>query len=121
METLMATDRVWIESQRAARSPVGKEKRREAASLPLAARVSISKEIGTVLINGIISQVHADIVLGKETQVCGVRRKGSLPLLLCALPWPLGLKEMEKKGGVLGLTYTGKTEEVRRGILQPGA
>ena len=67
------------------------------------------KEIGTVLINGIISQVHADIVLGKETQVCGVRRKCSLPHPQCTLPWTLGFKE--KEDDVLGLTYTGKKEE----------
>lgn len=73
------------------------------------------KEIGTVLINGIISQVHADIVLGKETQVCGVRRKRSLPHPQCTLPWALGFKEKEED--VLGLTYTGKKEEERRGTL----
>lgn len=52
----------------------GQEDRNEAASLPLASGISILNEIGTVLINGIISQVHADIILGKETQVCVIRR-----------------------------------------------
>ena len=83
--------------------------------------MSILKEIGTVLINGIISQVHAEIILGKETQVCGVRRKRSFPLPLCTLPWALGLKEKEKEEDVLRLTYTGKKEEERRGTLHPGA
>lgn len=41
--------------------------RSDAASLPLAARVCVANEIGTVLINGIISQVHADVILEGET------------------------------------------------------
>ena len=41
-----------------------------------------------------------------------------LPLPACAQPWPLRLKEMEKKGEVSGLSETGKTEEVRRSTLQ---
>lgn len=75
----MRTDRVWVESQRAALRLAGKEKRREAACLPLAARVRILNEIGTVLIDGVISQVHADIILGEETQVYGVRGRAGLP------------------------------------------
>ena len=103
---------------RAARRLAGKGERREATCLPLAARVSILNEIGAVLINGVISQVHADIILGEETQVCGVRGRAGLPLPACAQPWPLRLKEMEKKGEVSGLSETGKTEEVRRSTLQ---
>lgn len=95
------TDRVWVESQRTALRLAEKEKRSEAASLPLAARVSILNEIGTVLINGIISQVHADVILGKRQKSVGSGGRAGLPLPLCALPGPWGL-EMEKKGEVLG-------------------
>lgn len=92
------TDRVWVESRRAALRLAEKEKRRgAAASLPLAARVSILNEIGTVLINGIISQVHADIILGKRQKSVGLGGRAALPLPLCALPGHWGL-EMEEKG-----------------------
>lgn len=79
-----------------------KEKSSEAASLPLAARVSILNEIGTVLVNGIISQVHADIILGKRQKSVGLGGRAAFPLSLCALPGPWGL-EMEEKGEVIGL------------------
>jgi hypothetical protein len=36
--------------------------------LPLAARKSVLNEVGTVLIDRIISQVHTDLILGRETQ-----------------------------------------------------
>jgi hypothetical protein len=52
------------------------ERQSENAPLPLAARVRIFNEVRTVLINGVISQVHADIILGRgggETQDCGIR------------------------------------------------
>lgn len=103
METLMGTDRVWVESQKAVLRLVGKGKKNEASSLPLTARVSVSTEIWTVLINGIISQVHADIILGKETHICGVSSEGQAPCFLSVPshgPWSLkGWKEKE----VLGL------------------
>lgn len=39
--------------------------------LPLAARMSVLNEVGTVLVNGIVRQVHANLILGKETQDWG--------------------------------------------------
>lgn len=88
------------------------KKRGDAACLPLAARVCVANEIGTVLINGVISQVHADVILEEETESVG-SEEGQASRFL---PWPLGLKEMERKGEVSGLTVTGRTEEVK-GIL----
>lgn len=70
--------------------------RREATSLPFASRVVILDEIGAVLIDGIISQVHADIILGRETTL-GARRKETSPALFWDLTWPPGLREMERK------------------------
>lgn len=40
----------------------------EAALSPLAAGISVLNEVGTVLIDRIISQMHTDLILGKETQ-----------------------------------------------------
>lgn len=98
----MGTGRISVESQRAALRLAGKEKRSKATSLPLAARVSISNEIGTVLINGIISQVHADIILGKRHK-CWGREEGQASHFLSVPshgPWGL---EMEKKGEAFSL------------------
>lgn len=39
----------------------------EEAVLPLAARISILDEVGTVFVDRIVSQVHTDLILGKET------------------------------------------------------
>lgn len=79
--------------------------------------MSILNEIGAVLINGVIGQVHADVILVEETQVCGVRARAGLPLPVHAFPRPLRLKEVEKKGEVSGLPETGKTGS-KRGTLQ---
>ena len=89
MEPPRGTDGVWVESQTVAPSLVGQDERSEGASLPLAPGLSISNEIGAVLIDGIISQVHADVILGRERererererdmQLCGVSHFLSLP------------------------------------------
>lgn len=62
MELLAGTEWVWVEPW----------KDEEAALLPLAARKSVLNKVGTVLIDRIISQVHTDIILGKETQDHGL-------------------------------------------------
>lgn len=100
METRMGTGRVSLESQRAALRLAGTEKISKANSLPLAARVSISNEIGTVLINGIISQVHADIILGKRHKCVGSGGRAGLPLPPCAFPRSLGLRDGEERGSL---------------------
>lgn len=58
MEILSGTEWVWAESWEMS----------EAALLPLAARIRILNEVGTVLIDRIIGQVHTDLILEKETQ-----------------------------------------------------
>lgn len=55
-----------------------------------------------MLINGVISQVHADIILGKDTQSVGAGGRAS-PFLSVPSPGP-GLKEMGKTGQLPGLT-----------------
>lgn len=75
-------------------------------------------EIGAVLIDGIISQVHADIILGRETTL-GARRKETPPALFWDLTWPPGLRDMERKRMSRGFLNTGKTGSWRS-VLKPG-
>lgn len=56
MTLLAGTEWVWVEAW----------KDGAAALLPLAPGISILNEVGTVLIDRIISQVHTDLILGKD-------------------------------------------------------
>ena len=118
MEPPRGTDGAWVESQTVAPSLVGQDERSEGASLPLAPGLSISNEIGAVLIDGIISQVHADVILGRERERERHATLWGLPLPLLALPGPLGLKE--ETGEALGFLQVAKQRK-SSGIPQPRA
>lgn len=62
-------------------------------------------EVGTVLINGIISQVHADIILGK-THIC----EQASHFLSVPTPGP-GHLTMEEKGESEGLFKRAKQKK----------
>lgn len=96
METPRGPDDLWVQSQTMGLSLVRHTRERSAgASLPLATGLSVSDEIGTVLVDGIISQVHAHVVLGTER-----RKSVGLRLPLPALPGPQGLKDGRDRGGL---------------------